>query len=160
MRRLRFLFLVLVLILGSTACSQKGTASSWQEQYDLGVRYLSEGNYEEAIIAFTAAIEIDPKQAECYAKLADAYIGIGDMEAARKALEDGTSATGDDDLRSRLDSLNEPKEDIVEEEYNFRTQVIADGLDVDAEHLTVRVRDGRTATITVGGLSLQDSYLS
>ena len=33
-------------------------------------------------------------------------------------------------------------------------------MDVDAEHLTVRVRDGRTATITVGGLSLQDSYLT
>ena len=35
--------LVLVLCLALlTACGQSGEA--WQEQYDLGVRYLSEGN--------------------------------------------------------------------------------------------------------------------
>lgn len=56
-----------------SACGQ--AAPTWQEQYDLGVRYLSEGNYEEAVIAFTAAIEIDPKQPL-------AYIGRGDTYAA------------------------------------------------------------------------------
>lgn len=40
----------------------------------MGVRYLSEGNYEEAIIAFTAAIEIDPKRAEAYVGRGDAYV--------------------------------------------------------------------------------------
>ena len=33
-----------------------------QTQYALSVRFLSEGNYQEAVLAFTAAIEIDPKQ--------------------------------------------------------------------------------------------------
>lgn len=56
-------------------------APSWQAQYDLGVRYLSEGNYEEAIIAFTAAIEIEPKQAELYLYRARAYNAIGDSNA-------------------------------------------------------------------------------
>ena len=32
------------------------------DQYDLGMRYLSESNYEEAILAFTAAIKIDPNK--------------------------------------------------------------------------------------------------
>lgn len=53
---------------------------TWQEQYDLGVRYLSEGNYEEAIIAFTAAIEIDPKQAPAYVGRGQAYVLSGDTE--------------------------------------------------------------------------------
>lgn len=53
---------------------------SWQEQYDLGLRYLSEGNYEEAIIAFTAAIEIDPKQASAYVGRGNAYVLSGDNE--------------------------------------------------------------------------------
>lgn len=44
----------------------------------MGVRYLSEGNYEEAIIAFTAAIEIDPKQAPAYVGRGDAYVGIAE----------------------------------------------------------------------------------
>lgn len=45
------------------------------------MRYLSEGNYEEAIIAFTAAIEIEPKQAELYLYRARAYNAIGDSNA-------------------------------------------------------------------------------
>jgi len=65
-------------MLNLCACGQK--VPSWQEQYDLGVRYLSEGNYEEAIIAFTAAIEIDPKQAPAYVGRGDAYIGAGETE--------------------------------------------------------------------------------
>ena len=61
------------------ACGQS-TEAQWQEQYDLGVRYLSEGNYEEAIIAFTAAIEIDPKRPEGYTGRGDAYALSGDTE--------------------------------------------------------------------------------
>lgn len=45
-----------------TGCGSGTGGSTWQDQYDLGMLYLSEGNYEEAIIAFTAAIEIDPKR--------------------------------------------------------------------------------------------------
>ena len=49
---------------------------TWQDYYDLGIRYLSEGNYQKAIITFTAAIEIDPKQALAYIGRGDAYVGI------------------------------------------------------------------------------------
>lgn len=63
---------------GQTAEISQG--STWQEQYDLGVRYLSEGNYEEAIIAFTSAIEIDPKQAQAYVGRGDACVLLGETE--------------------------------------------------------------------------------
>lgn len=73
---------------------------TWQEQYDLGMRYLSEGNYEEAIIAFTAAIEVDSRQAPAYVGRGDAYMLSGETEenlaAARadyeKALELGETS--------------------------------------------------------------------
>ena len=78
-----------VLLLGLCACT---ATAAWQEQYDLGVRYLSEGNYREAIIAFNAAIEIDPKRAEAYIGLADAYEAQGDVERARQVLTDALSA--------------------------------------------------------------------
>lgn len=74
------------LILLLTACAQSAEAQ-WQEQYDLGVRYLSDGNYEEAIIAFTAAIEIDPNRAEAYVGRGDAYIGSGETEDNLAAAE-------------------------------------------------------------------------
>ena len=106
MKRTVSLFLALVLLLTLFGCGKKDGGAAWQEQYDLGVRYLSDGNYEEAIIAFTAAIEIDSKRPEAYLGLADAYTGTGDLDAARKALEDGLVATGDADIQSRLDELS------------------------------------------------------
>ena len=86
MKRVISLFLAAVLALGLVSCG--GGGDSWQEQYDLGVRYLSEGNYEEAIVAFTAAIDIDPKRAEAYIGLADAYIATEDYDQAKAVLED------------------------------------------------------------------------
>ena len=74
------------------SCGQSAEAS-WQEQYDLGVRYLSEGNYEEAILAFTAAIDIDPKRPEAFVGRGDAYIGSGETaENLAEALSDYEAA--------------------------------------------------------------------
>lgn len=80
--------IILAILLVMSSCSnrevgaQQGadSAAAWQDQYDLGIRYLSEGNYEEAIIAFTAAIEIDPNRAEAYVGRGDAYVGSGETE--------------------------------------------------------------------------------
>ena len=80
MRKYFVFFLSLILLL--TACGKTQSTPTWQEQYDLGVRYLSEGNYEEAIIAFSAAIEIDPQQADAYLGLGDAYLAMGFSEQA------------------------------------------------------------------------------
>lgn len=97
----------LAVLLLLTSCAQNAE-TTWQEQYDLGVRYLSEGNYEEAIIAFNAAIEIDPKRAEAYIGLADAYEAQGDVERARQVLEDVLAVVSDPDMiRSRLAELEE-----------------------------------------------------
>ncbi len=76
----RVLAILCVFVLLLTSCGQNAV-STWQEQYDLGVRYLSEGKYEEAIIAFTAAIEIEPKRVEAYVGRGDAYLGLGETEA-------------------------------------------------------------------------------
>ena len=46
----------------------------FHEQLSLGEKYLNEMNYEEAVIALQAAVEIDPKNPEPYLLLADAYI--------------------------------------------------------------------------------------
>lgn len=58
-----------------TSCGQNAELK-WQAQYDLGVRYLLQGSYEEAIIAFAAAIEIAPRRAEAYEKAAKAYLHV------------------------------------------------------------------------------------
>ena len=99
-----FILAPLVICLLLTACGESIEAQ-WQEQYDLGVRYLSGGNYEEAIIAFTAAIEIDPKQPDAYLKTAEAYIAIGDIDSAIAALEQGYEQTRDNQILEQLEQL-------------------------------------------------------
>lgn len=87
-----------MVLLCLTACG----ASAWQEQYDLGVRYLSEGNYEEAIIAFTAAIEIDPKQPALYIRRAETYVQVAQTKENRKeAIEQYQIAF--EDLKTAID---------------------------------------------------------
>lgn len=116
MKRIFALFIFLALALSFCACA-KGTPT-WQEQYDLGLRYLSEGNYQEAIIAFTAAIEIDPMRPEAYLRAAEAYEAVGDSEAARDILEKGYTITEDSSLSPResigqgvgLDELGESED--------------------------------------------------
>ena len=108
MKRTVILLLTLVLLLTLGGCGKKDGGAAWQEQYDLGVRYLSEGNYEEAIIAFTAAIEIDPKRAEAYVGRGSAYIGCGETaENLAAALADYEMAVslGDKTLDEKIEAL-------------------------------------------------------
>ena len=74
MKKITALLAALALVLGLCACSAQNELVTWQGQYDMGVRYLSEGRYEKAIRAFTAAIEIGPKQASVYEGRGDAYV--------------------------------------------------------------------------------------
>ncbi|MBE6961244.1 MAG: tetratricopeptide repeat protein [Ruminococcaceae bacterium] len=99
MKRLICLFLSLLIILW--VCGKiTETSITWQEQYDLGVRYLTEGNYAEAILAFSAAIEIEPNMTAAYLGRADAYIGSGETEANLAA------ALADYETSLKLDEAN------------------------------------------------------
>ena len=91
-RKWKVLCLIFILLL---AVSLSGCADKWQTQYDLGVKYLSEGNYEEAVIAFTTAIEIDEKKPEAYISLAEVYQAQEDWENARAALQQGQENCGE-----------------------------------------------------------------
>lgn len=109
MRKFGYLAISLVAILLLISCASNDQRQNdragatldmtWQDYYDLGVRYLSEGNYEEAIIAFTAAIEIDHNKAAAYVGRGDAYIKLDDTEEnQRLALEDYLRAMECDDV--------------------------------------------------------------
>ncbi|MDR1320323.1 MAG: tetratricopeptide repeat protein [Gracilibacteraceae bacterium] len=90
-RLLRFVFIGLLLLVA--ACGQK--ALTYEEQIDLGQRFLEDGDYEQAIVAFTAAIQIEPKLSPAYVGLADAHKGLGQPEEAVAAIRQGVEAIGD-----------------------------------------------------------------
>ena len=74
MKRKTGYILLIVFTLLLCACGKK--EPTWQEQYDLGMKYLNGKDYEEAVTAFQVAISIDPKQQPAYIGAADAYVGM------------------------------------------------------------------------------------
>ena len=108
MKRFFCILLAALLLLSLAACSKAPEADpadeapGWQAKYDLGVRYLSEGNYQEAILAFEAAIEIDPRNADAYLKLAQVCEQREDYAKALQTLEAGLEQTDDQRLRAYI----------------------------------------------------------
>lgn len=127
-KRASILYLVFVFLACLCSCGQQ--VPTWQEQYDLGVRYLSEGNYEEAIIAFTAVIEVDPNQVLAYIGRGDAYIASGETE------ENLSMAQADYEKAIKLDGamaevyIKLADVYIRQEEYDKALEVLRRGLEL------------------------------
>lgn len=108
------LLLAIVLALACAACDRREEGEDspdWQEQYDLGARYLSEGNYEEAVIAFQAAIDIDDSRADAYIGLAEAYQALGEPDKATRVLRQGLRHVEDDEGIAALEDKQAQLED-------------------------------------------------
>ena len=126
---------------GSTA-GEPSQGSTWQEQYDLGVRYLSEGNYQEAIIAFTAAIEIDPKQASAYVGRGDAYVKSGETESnLAAALTDYEKAIELDESSAEA-YLGLADVYIRQGDYEKAREILAQGVDKTGSEALQEMLDG------------------
>lgn len=100
--------ILLGLLSGLTACSKE---SRWQKQYDLGMKYLEEGNYEEALTAFDSAIEIDAKKAAAFVGRADTYIALAENISEHtdntESANDEVEADADTDTIQDTDNTDE-----------------------------------------------------
>lgn len=88
-------FLILA-VLGS-GCG-KSLEKQIVEQLNMGEKYLSEGDYEAAVVAFQNAIELDPKVFDVYVKCAEAYSGMNEYENAISVFENGVELIGTENL--------------------------------------------------------------
>lgn len=92
-------------------------SKTWQEYYDLGMQYINEGKYEEAIVAFTSAVKIDGKQAVVYTGRGDAHMGRASqlenetdvIEQFEKAIDDYEKAVelGDSEAEAKLENAQD-----------------------------------------------------
>ncbi len=89
-----------VAVVNSHSASS-GVAGSLQ----LAERYLSEQNYEQAVIEFQKVLEIEPMNVDAYLGLTEAYLGLGNTSKARQTLNKGIKATDSNRLRKRLESV-------------------------------------------------------
>ena len=106
-RRFYIVIMIVITIFVSTSCGAlaKTQLSEVQDYLDLGQKYLLDGNYEQAIVAFEKVIEIDPKNVDAYLGLADVYVAQGDYDSAIAVLEHGYAETNSDALSNRINEL-------------------------------------------------------
>ncbi len=60
-----------------------------KDKLELGERYLSEMNYEKALVAFKEVVEIEPRNVPAYLGIAESYIGLEQPKEAVAWLEKG-----------------------------------------------------------------------
>ncbi len=70
---------------------------------ELAERFISEQNYEQAIIEYEKVLEIEPKNVDAYLKLAELHEKNGDPNKALEVLQRGLENTSDDKIRQKLD---------------------------------------------------------
>lgn len=78
------------------------------EQLAIGEKFLQNQDYEQAILTFTALIEIEPRSVEGYLGLAQVYIAQGEIQKAIDILETGLSLTNDSQIDDLLYELKNP----------------------------------------------------
>ena len=97
--------IVLLLLVGCGKNAEQQIA----EQLELGNKYLTEANYEQAIVAFNKVIELDPKIFEAYEKAAEVYIKQNNSEQAFSYVEQAFDviASLTEEEKSKLEKLED-----------------------------------------------------
>ena len=81
------ILIVLATIITTVTVTSRSKTRQASKQLSLGERYLSELEYEKAIIAFNKVIQIEPSNMQAYLGLAEAYEELGQKDRAVRTLE-------------------------------------------------------------------------
>lgn len=97
--------LALIFAAGSiTAVSAYRNSPSYR--LSVAERYLSELNYEQAIIEFEKILEIKPNNADIWLKLAEAYEKNGQLDKAKETLERALAYIDDQSVRNKIAEID------------------------------------------------------
>ncbi|MBE6658071.1 MAG: tetratricopeptide repeat protein [Ruminococcaceae bacterium] len=91
-------------------------------QFEIAQQYLNDLDYESAMLAFNKILEIDPNNVAVYRGMAEAYIGMGDRNAAFAILEEGIALTGSEELAAYLEQLRAEDEEAAPAEIVFQNE--------------------------------------
>ena len=97
--RITAVFMSILFLLAGCA---KSAAEQLKEQLELGQNYLLEMNYEGAVVAFSKAIELDPKSWEAYEGLTNVYIAQGQYDEAYVVFSQAEETVTDENALEEL----------------------------------------------------------
>ncbi|MBP5331419.1 MAG: tetratricopeptide repeat protein [Lachnospiraceae bacterium] len=106
--------LVAIIATGIVVARSSITKKRVAEKLELARKYVSELNYEQAIIAYKAAIRIDPKNADLYIELAETYVEAGMDEEAidlLKKARDKVRNKDQDRIKNKLKKVKNGESD-------------------------------------------------
>ncbi len=87
------LLVSLVLIISAVSVAWIGQNNTYSGKLERANRYLESGDYNNAVLMYRAAIDMDETQADAYYGLYRAYYALGDMDMAATVLRVGFQAT-------------------------------------------------------------------
>jgi len=80
--------IILIMVLGGILSAKYIKAEETKDSIKLGNKYLQEGKYEEAILAFQKAIQVDKKNIDARVGIAKAYISSKQYDKAEDVLKE------------------------------------------------------------------------
>lgn len=92
----------LITVMGVIQVNKHSTAKKYSSKIEKADKYLNSGDYENAILEYEKAIEIDEKNEDAYMKLAVAYMNMDDYAMAYKTLQQGWSMTESGNIRKMV----------------------------------------------------------
>lgn len=115
-----------------------------KQQIDLGNKYLQEGKYQEAILAFQKVIQIDPKNIPARLGLGKAYIATKEYDKAETVLKeviciDQNNIQAREDLfqiyliENKFDEANLMLQEIIQSNQNINVNHLKDKLESKKE---------------------------
>ena len=117
-KKLQLVVIAIIIAIASIFIYKGAIAPKLYDKYlNTGIKYLMDGQYEEAILAFDKAIKIEPKTTEARVYQAKAYIGNEEFDKAVEVLEEAQKIdiTNEELLKEILEILNEIDSDIAYE---------------------------------------------
>ncbi|MEW6573233.1 MAG: tetratricopeptide repeat protein [Bacillota bacterium] len=105
-RRFISTFIIMAAVIAVFAAGCGGTQARAKKELELAVKYLSEGKFEEAVLAYNEVIKIDPKNVAGYKGLARTLVLQDKFDEAEAVYQKGLDLVRDkDQLKLCLASL-------------------------------------------------------
>ena len=124
---------VMVIILGLFTACGKSAEQQITEQLEIGNKYLTEADYEAAIVAFNKVITLDGKNTAGYIGLMEAYQKSGNIDEAIQYGESGLEKNDEDSLKNKLLEVYQKKQLEAEGDDLLRISLYKKMLQLDSE---------------------------